>query len=312
MKRILVTAGGTATAWHIAQIINHYYSEAVEIQLCDTNEPYLVPAVVCAKKVHRVPTVKQNNYMEIIGTIVDEEKIDCIIPLIPQEAYLFAADGEFAKSHKVISAAPTMKTVDLLADKMNMFSTLRALEIPTPMVYGMADIDKEKLYLLKPRLGFGSAGVELLTGAEIKREKERIIQEYCHDDDYDEITVEVYNGKAGLHIFARRRIETKAGVCVKMEQVDDKPFFPYIEKLVNHVACPIAFNVQFLWHKKQWKLFDCNLRLGAGTALSSAIGFQLTRALIAELSGEVIDKQWFNVDKDVKSVLRVYQEIIVK
>lgn len=313
MKRILVTAGGTATAWHIVQVAKEHFVNNIEIQICDTNEPYLVPAVVTAKKVHRVPPVVDEGYVETIGKIVDEERIDCILPLIPQEAYLFARDSDFVREHGIDSTAPTLNTTNLLADKFNMYRTLCSLDISTPKVYGRNEIDREGTYLLKPRLGFGSAGVEIVRGGELdKVTDETVIQEYCHDADYDEITVEVNNGKAGLHIFARRRIATKAGVCVKMEPVDASPIRPVIKKLINNVECPKAFNVQFLWHNGEWKLFDCNLRLGAGTALSTAIGFQLTRALLAEVAGDEVEESWFNVDKNIKTVLRVYQEIAVR
>lgn len=35
MKRILITAGGTAIAWHICQIANEFFNEDVEVQICD-------------------------------------------------------------------------------------------------------------------------------------------------------------------------------------------------------------------------------------------------------------------------------------
>lgn len=312
MRRVLVTAGGTATAWHIASVVEKYFHDTLEVHICDTNPAYLVPASTLAKKAHKVPAIIESGYTDAIARIVEKEKIDSVIPLIPQEAYIFASDGEFVKRFNLESAAPTIEATNLLADKTKMYKTLSALDIPTPRVYSRTEIDESKYYLLKPRLGFGSAGVEIIKGELIKEENERIIQEYCHDGDYDEVTVEIYNGSAGLHVFSRRRIATKAGVCVKMEPVDQSPFLPYVKKLVDNVNCPKAFNVQFLWNNGEWKLFDCNLRLGAGTALSSAIGFQLTRALLAELAGDNVEETWFTIDNQVKAVLRVYQEIVVK
>ncbi len=311
MKRILVTAGGTATAWHITQTAKEFFPHELEIQVCDTNEPEYVPAVTSAAKVHKVPPVISPDYPDMIGMIIDDEHINCIIPLIPREAYLFAGDGDFIKQHNVLSAAPELKTTELLADKQNMYKTLTSLGIPTPRVYTKDELSDSEIYLLKPRLGFGSSGIRVIHGNEPVPD-DCVVQEYCHGDDYDEITVEIYNGKAGLHIFARRRVATKAGVCVKMEPVDPAPFFPYIQKLVTSVACPAAFNVQFLQNEGEWKLFDCNLRPGAGTALSTAAGFQLVRAFLAELAGLPVDEEWFRIDDSVRTVLRVYQEIVVR
>lgn len=318
MKRILITAGGTAIAWHICQIANEFFNEDVEVQICDINDASLVPASTIAKKTHVVPMSNDQRYLNIVQNIIKKENIDVIVPLLPQEAYLFASDSEFIKENKIVTLAASLKTNELLTDKLNLFNTLTDLNIPTPNIYKLSDISKEKKYIIKPRLGFGSVGTKIVSG-EILNEKSdaldlenNIIQEYCNGSDYDEVTVEIFNGSVGLRIFARRRIATKAGVCVKMEPVDNTPFMPYIKKLVNNIDCPIAFNVQFLRDAGKWKLFDCNLRLGAGTALSTAIGFQLTRAMIAEIVDFPIDDDWFSIDEEVKSVLRVYKEVVVK
>ncbi len=312
MKRILVTAGGTATAWHICRTAEEYFKDSIEVFICDTNDPYLVPSVVTARKVFKVPPVSSPDYPGVIGKIIDDEGIDVIVPLIPAEAYLFASDGDFVKDHGIISTAAPVNTTDLLADKLNLYKTLKSLGIPTPAVYDPDELEADTLYLLKPRLGFGSAGVIKASGRDIRPDDDTVIQELCHDDDYDEITVEIFNYGADPRIYARRRIATKAGVCVKAEPVDTEPFYGYIKKLTDNVDCPRAFNVQFLRHKGQWKLFDCNLRLGAGTALSSAAGFDLTRGLLACLAGLTPDGSWFEPDRSVRSVLRVYQEIVIR
>lgn len=318
MKRILITAGGTAIAWHICQIANEFFYEDVEVQICDINDASLVPASTIAKKTHVVPMSNDQRYLNIVQNIIKKENIDVIVPLLPQEAYLFASDSEFIKENKIVTLAASLKTNELLTDKLNLFNTLTDLNIPTPNIYKLSDISKEKKYIIKPRLGFGSVGTKIVSGEILNEESDaldlenNIIQEYCNGSDYDEVTVEIFNGSVGLRIFARRRIATKAGVCVKMEPVDNTPFMPYIKKLVNNIDCPIAFNVQFLRDAGKWKLFDCNLRLGAGTALSTAIGFQLTRAMIAEIVDFPIDDDWFSIDEEVKSVLRVYKEVVVK
>jgi carbamoylphosphate synthase large subunit len=318
MKRILITAGGTAIAWHICQIANEFFNEDVEVQICDINDASLVPASTIAKRTHVVPMSNDQRYLNIVQNIIKKENIDVIVPLLPQEAYLFASDSEFIKENKIVTLAASLKTNELLTDKLNLFNTLTDLNIPTPNIYKLSDISKEKKYIIKPRLGFGSVGTKIVSGEILNEESDtldlenNIIQEYCNGSDYDEVTVEIFNGSVGLRIFARRRIATKAGVCVKMEPVDNTPFMPYIKKLVNNIDCPIAFNVQFLRDAGKWKLFDCNLRLGAGTALSTAIGFELTRAMIAEIVDLPIDDDWFSIDEEVKSVLRVYKEVVVK
>lgn len=68
--------------------------------------------------------------------------------MLPQEAYLFASDSEFIKENKIVTLAASLKTNELLTDKLNLFNTLTDLNIPTPNIYKLSDISKEKNILL--------------------------------------------------------------------------------------------------------------------------------------------------------------------
>ena len=37
-KKILLTAGGTATTWHFCQVIKEYFDDKFEIHICDIND----------------------------------------------------------------------------------------------------------------------------------------------------------------------------------------------------------------------------------------------------------------------------------
>lgn len=312
MKRILVTAGGTAIAWHICQICNQYFKEKVEIFICDINEPYLVPASTLAKDTFKVPLASDSSYLADIESIVKNHRIDIIIPLIPNELVRLSSDSDFITSTGLKTAAVSKSTINNLSDKYLMHKTLTNLEICTPKVYLAEETKDDKDYFIKPRFGFGSLNISVLSGKQIKTRdlsNTYVIQELC--DCGNEVTVEVFNGKT-LKVFARKRVATKSGVCVKMVPVDNLPFIPIVQKLVKNMDMPIAFNLQFLYDKNMWKLFDCNMRLGAGTALSTAVGFQLTRAFLSELINEPVLDEWFNIDKSIKSVLRVYDEVVVR
>ena len=319
MKTILITAAGTATGWHIGNVAKNFFNNKVQIVACDTNPVEFVPCRSIVRKTYQVPRSDDPSYVNVISSIVEKEHVDVIIPLIPREAYLFYRGSEFINKYDIFTPIPSLKAVKCLSDKKELFDFLTKEEIPTPKVFEMDDIDKRAKYILKPRLGFGSVGVEICSGAEIRHKLNEtfldnscIVQEYCHGDDYEEVTVEIFNTPSRLEIFARKRLDVKSGVCVKMCPVDEKPFIGYIKKIVKDAECPVAFNVQFLRDNGNWKLFDFNLRLPAGTALSSAIGFQLTRALITVAIGEEPVDDLFQVDKTAKGVLRAYKEIVVR
>ncbi len=318
IKRILVTAGGTATAWHICNVVNEHFNEDIKVIVADINNPELVPCTVLAEKVIQVPFSNDPMYEKSIDKIIKDEKIDVIIPLIPQEALLFHPDAEIVKKNNIVTTIPPLKTIEMLADKKALFEFLSELDIPTPDLYSIDEIENKNLYIIKPRLGFGSIGVEVLPGQEIKKKHARkdfesyVIQEYCKADDYDEITIEIFNDCDRLEMFARCREDIKSGVCVKMKPYTVKPFEEFIKRIVDNIECPKAFNLQFLRDNGVWKLFDFNLRLPAGTALSTAIGFQLTRALLASVIGKPVVDEYFRVDKSVRHVLRTYQEHVIR
>lgn len=312
MKRILITAAGTAIAWHICQICEEYFKEQIEVYLCDINEPFLVPASTIAKKAFKVPYAYDSAYISEIEKIVINNKIDYIIPLLPTESLQLGKDSDVIKTLGIQSASCLGDVFKKLSDKLLMHQTLSNLKIETPKLFTIEEIVDNERYFVKPRLGFGSLNTEIMIGRQIKDKNissDYVIQELCQTD--NEVTVEVFNGQS-IKVFARRRVETKSGVCVKMIPIDNTVFIPIVNKLVANLCLPIAFNLQFFYDENKWKLFDCNLRLGAGTALATAAGFQLTRAFVAELINEPIKDEWFVVDKEIKSVLRVYKEVIVR
>ena len=199
-----------------------------------------------------------------------------------------------------------------------MYHSLSALDIATPAIYSLADVRENVRYCIKPSMGFGSTGITKAKGEKILSGEAKydsvhdIIQEDCGSENYCEVTAEIFNAPGRLHVFARERVAVKSGVCVKMKPVDSAPFMLPIKILISNFDCPKSFNVQFLYHDGIWKLFDCNLRLGAGTALSTAIGFQLTRAFLADLIHQPVSDDFFRVDSSIKSVLRVYKEVVIR
>ena len=75
---------------------------------------------------------------------------------------------------------------------------------------------------------------------------------------------------------------------------------------------PPIFNIQFVRKGNKWLVMDVNLRLAAGTGLSAAAGFDAVRAMLANILGDQVDPDWLTLDPEVKTVLRVYQEIVIK
>lgn len=314
-KRILITAGGTATAWHMSNIIKKYFSDEIELHICDINPPELVASSINADKFHRVMPIANDGYRASMLDLLKRERIDYIIPLIDWDLFMFPEDDEELKCIGTLSMGPQSRTAKILSDKKKMCDFLTSHGIPTPRVWDVNGLDNETMYVVKPQIGCGSKGFKILSGKEIRigffESDSYVIQELC-DDGGEEITAEIFNACDKIEIFCRVRIETKEGVCTKMRHVNVPEINETIKRLISILPMPTAFCVQFMRHRGVWNIIDCNLRIGAGTALSTASGFQLTRAFFANILGKEIDSNWFTIDPEIKAVVRVYKEEVMR
>lgn len=315
MLKLWVTAGGTGSAWHICNIVKKFYKDEIELFIGDINEARHVAASTLADHFYKVPMAKDPAYPGFMYKLLKDNNIDVIIPLVPWEQDFFSPDNkEFLKLGIKSLAAPLLAN-QIFNDKIKLHEYCLSKNLPTIKQFSKEDIDADTTYFIKALRGFGAAGAAVKKGKELTDDHFRdcIIQEYCLDDGYlNEITVEVFNDDGILHFCGRRRLENKGGVCTKAEFVDTAAVRPYIKQLVEDYDFPPVFNVQFVKHEGVWKIMDVNLRLAAGTGLSNAVGFQLIRALLNKLLGKAYDESLLQVDDSVKTVIRVYEEVVIR
>ena len=311
-KHILITAAGTASAWHLCNCINEDFNDFFTIHTADINPDYLIPSSVISKHHHQIPLVIDEGYEEKIFEILEREKIDLIIPLIDKDVEIFSNDNRGLIKNGTVSTSPSFATSKLITDKRKLNDYLRAANIAAPktLTKDMLLNTGESDFFMKPNQGFGSRGVGKISKEEalIKVEDERVlIQELCGEQ---EITVEVFNHD-GVRTLCRERIETKAGVCTKARVFSDEKLHRLAESLCRVLEMPVAFCFQVMMNKDgEWVITDLNPRIGAGTALVTAVGWSLTKAMLAVFAG-VAEPTKYLIEPDVdRYVTRVYSEII--
>lgn len=313
--KLWITAGGTGSAWHIATIAKKFYSDKIELFISDINEAELVASSTLADHFFKVLPVKDPKYAEQMYRLLKENQIDVIIPLIPWEQKLFSSDNPEFEKLKIKSLAPALALDKQMNNKKDLFLFCKDKGIPVIQNYEWKDIEKDTLYFVKPADGFGAMGTGCMYGRELTPEmfEDYVVQENCAAErELEEVTVEVFWHEGKVHSIARQRIESKNGVCTKARILDIPETEEAIWKMVQTFDFPKIFNVQFVHHENQWKVMDVNLRLAAGTGLSNAAGFQLVRSLLAVLLDEEPEAEWLSADKEIISILRVYQEVVIK
>lgn len=308
-KKIFLLAGGTATAWHLCNLIKNNFIDDFILYVGDMYNKDLIPASLLSDKYFQLPPIKESVYYNYMLNLLEEEKIDIIVPLIDTDLVLFPNDNPDLLKLNIISTAPNTNVMNICQSKSKISKLLGNNGIMIPKLYNQKDIDPEKHYFVKPDSGFGSSGAAALRGKDIDFSKEIIVQEVLQ---HPEITIEVFCKDDFLTYIFRERLEVKAGVCTKARFYYDEELEDTIHRINTLLPFPLASCIQFMKNSdNNWCLTDLNMRLGAGTALSSAAGFGLAAAFLSTLSGKNDYKNYFEKINDNQIVVRVYNEIIM-
>ncbi|MCK5920001.1 MAG: ATP-grasp domain-containing protein [Methylococcales bacterium] len=316
MKRLLIGAGGTATAWHLVNLVNLHFSGRIEVCLCDTSPTHLLPASIYAVKTHQVPPVKDPGYQSHMLDLFSREAIDIYVPLVDQDVYSFTVDGDLAADTDVDFVSVTTETASIMQSKAGVSSFLAEVGVPVPETINPVNIESlspDQMLFLKPASGFGSRGVCRTTVADAKSfvdDPRWLVQALCEGP---EITVEVFNSCGIVKSLCRERLEVKAGVCTKARIWHDEKLQDLTKKLCGVMALPEAFCFQVMKNPLgEWVLIDLNPRLGAGTAMSTAVGWSLGAAALNSWCSFGDDPmEYINFLKGERFVNRVFQEIVM-
>jgi len=300
MKSILLTAGGTATTWHLASVIRTVFPGSFRTVICDINPPHLIPASILADQFHQVPPASDPSYRQVMLDVLQSESIDILVPLIDHDVYQFCADDPDLARTGTSSTGVASSTAECLRDKGKTSDFLERALIPVPRRISAEEFmdGDEEFYFAKPLAGFGSRGAR-----KVARRAEdfasvdfssTIVQELCEGP---EVTVEVFNASGKIRTVCRERIETKAGVCTKARIWFDDELNDMAVRICTVLEMPVAFCFQVMRTRRLgWVVTDLNPRLGAGTALSTAYGWSLAAAALAT---------WGRLDRDPEEFLKV-------
>lgn len=313
-KKILVTAAGTATAWHIVSTIKSKFESEFEVYCCDMSDEWLIPAATICDKYFKVLPINDRNYYNSMLGLLKNNNIDIFIPLIEDDAKKFYRNNPDLLKLEILSTAPSDYTTKICDDKKNLFKFLSNSKFNIPQCYTLDQLKDNDIYIVKPVRGFGSIGVEKLLGKAIKNlnENEFLIQEICQKP---EVTIEIFNYNSVVKTVCRERIATKEGVCVKTRLFFDEKLQNIAENIAKKLQLPEASCTQVMKSIKtnEWLITDLNIRPAAGTALSAAVNWDLIAASLCAWGKLTVDPySYLKSFNNERFVTRVYKEIITK
>ena len=157
MLNVMLLSAGVTTGWHLAQVAQQQFSGDICLHLCDTNPRELVPAAALGGPFHRVLPLADPGYQQQILTLLKENHIDVIVPLIDQDLFTWAADAPELAALGVRSTAPLRQTAQLLTDKKAMAAFLQAHGLPTPPLVAPEQMEPGRHRKARGRLRFRRA-----------------------------------------------------------------------------------------------------------------------------------------------------------
>ena len=312
-RKILIGSAGTGSAFATIQAIRRNLDTNCFIISTDINPPHLVTSSLLADKHIQVNKSNNPNFENEILKIINEHNIDTYIPFIDLEVLIASKlyKNNMLKENLCLQVKEPY-IAEICHNKLKAYYFLSSLGIKTPKILLEMTPDLPNSILKKPISGFGSK-VEIIDKKDYEKIFEQakddfIFQEICSPP---EITVDVSYSKIFNHFIyiCRERIEVKSGVCTKARIFFDNKLEAIALQLAENLNLH-SFCFQVMRLNDDWAVTDINPRLGAGTALSYAYGYDFFNAMLAILWDKNPNK-FFSNSKSERFVTRQYVEYLM-
>ncbi len=290
--KVLFTAIGRRV-----QLIKHFkeYHRVIGVDIEE-----LVPAKYFVDAFYKVPKWNDKDYLDVLLSICEKERVDMIIPLFEKE---FISLCENRKKFNEVGTALILsdkKIIETFNDKWKSYKFFMSNNIDTPKTYNKQNLrDYSFPLIIKPTDGAGSKSVFKVNNDKelsffIDYIENPIIQEYVEGTEY---TIDVLcdlDGNA-ISIVPRQRIEVRAGEVSKGRTVKDMAIIERTLELCNKLKIdenikPIGpLTIQCIVDLKgNIKFIEVNPRFGGGVPLSFEAGVAYAELLRKMVKGEEI------------------------
>lgn len=258
------------------------WDNRLRIVSADSKPAHLVTASLLSDRHRQTPPLDSAGFAGSVGEILDAEGISDYVPLNDRE--LLALE-HMPRPSRGVAVWACDRAAGLTRDKNAAYDFLDGLGIPTPRRLTVADIPTNGHAFVKPRRGNRGQGTGLMSARELRllpaEALERLIlQEPCATP---EVTVDSFHDKAGgrHRSLARERLTTRSGVCVAARIHEDPLLDEYAWRIGEALEQRGTICFQAMRGPEGWLVTDLNLRPGAGTAMTAAVGVDLLAAMAA-------------------------------
>ena len=314
---IAVTSSGSAPAVAVIKALKKQDEISCRITAMDMDP--LSSGNYLADDMTVIPASGASGFIDKVLAACRRRKIQCIIPIIDEELFVFAAAKARFNDAGIKAIVNDAEVIRLAKDKRLAYCFCAQNNILFPRVFSATDIARIKAadypLIIKPNNGRGS-----LDTAVIKNKNElvflkghlngRIIQKFI---DGPEFTIDIVASPDGfiLQAIPRRRLSVKAGMSYKGVTVKSRRLIDYGKKIAALFKINGPANIQCIVNKDKIYLIEVNPKFAAGLPLTVAAGVNLPLILIKSAFGLKVTKKELHF-LDGLYMLRFWEEVFIK
>lgn len=265
-----------------------------------------------------IPAPGRADFIDRVIKICRRYRINCLIPIIDEELFVFVANEKRFKSEGIALVVNNPETVRLAKDKVltAKFCAAKGILIPqtfTPMRIGEIKSADFPL-IIKPKGGRGSRDVvKVRDGRELRffsrYFSDFLIQKFIEGMEY---TIDIVASPDGgiLQAVPRQRVMVKAGMSYKGRICKDQRLMQYGRKIAAKFRINGPANIQCIVNNSGIYLIEVNPKFAAGLPLTVAAGVNIPLVLVKLALGKRVSAQELEF-KDKLTMLRFWEEVFV-
>lgn len=259
IKNILLTGGRSPITLCLARL---FASSGHNVFVADSGWFNITAFSNCIKKSFKIPCPKEKNYADSLISIIQQEKIDFLIPTCEEIFYLSGYLDELRNHCNVV--CDTQDKLLLLHDKWTFYNFLKKLEISSPKTALGTGLINGKI-IAKPRFSRFAAKINIgnKTPRYAKNEK-FIIQEFIKGEQLCSYGF-AKNGELIANTIYKTVLTAGKGAGILLEHIKHEE----IDMIVRKIVKELNFNGQIAFDfiedsSGHLYVIECNPRLTTG------------------------------------------------
>jgi carbamoyl-phosphate synthase large subunit len=258
-------------------------------------DPSAPAALELGDRVRIVPRFTDPGFVSAIEALCQAEGITAILPLFDPDVDVLAAAAASQGWQGAPFASVRSEHANVVSDKWLTFNWLAERGIPTPDTWLPEGVpsDADFPLFVKPRNG--SASVDTYKVRDSRElefftsyVKNPVVQAYLGGP---EVTVDVIVGPAGeiLALAQRQRLMVRGGEVTRGVTIDDPAITDVVLRVVDHLRPNGPVTVQGMYDEGEFRVTECNARMGGGIPLAIAAGVPVADLLTRSWLGGSLD-----------------------